>query len=183
MPISVQNNSLDGVVVLETAVYRDDRGSFRELFKQSEFEAATGLERQWVQDNHASSGRNVLRGIHYQTHPQQGKLVQCVVGSVYDVAVDLRRASPSFGRWEALVLTEENGRQVWIPEGFGHGYLVLSDTADVLYKVTAEHNPDGYGSVAWDDPDLGIDWPLGGPPILSEKDRLAPRLGAAQLFD
>jgi dTDP-4-dehydrorhamnose 3,5-epimerase len=180
--LCVEPGGIDGVLVIEPVVHRDDRGSFREVFKLGDFEAATGVLRQWPQDNHSFSRAGVLRGIHYQLDPPQGKLVTCPVGEIFDVAVDLRRSSPTFGSWVGHILSEENGRQLWVPEGFGHGFLVLSEVADVLYKVTAEHNPKGYFSVAWDDPVLGIDWPLRSPPVMSERDRNADSVAAATLF-
>lgn len=177
--LRVQKLDLDGVLLLIPQVYRDERGSFREVFKLSSFEAATGIRRQWPQSNHSSSTRGVLRGIHYQVDPPQGKIVSCLVGSVYDVAIDLRKSSPNFGRWVGTVLSEDNGHQLWIPGGFGHGFLTLSDTADVNYMLTAEFSPSGYRSIVWNDPEISIDWPLEGPPELSKTDQLAPRLADA----
>ena len=181
--LSVDRHSLEGVLLLEPTVYRDHRGSFRELFNQRPFEAATGVIRNWVQDSYSTSMRDVLRGIHYQMDPAQGKLVSCVVGEIFDVAVDLRRSSPTFGEWTSSVLSEENGRQLWIPEGFGHGFLVLSEEASVHYKVTAAYEPAGDRSIVWNDPDIGIDWPLRGEPTLAEKDLMAPSLIQAQTYD
>jgi dTDP-4-dehydrorhamnose 3,5-epimerase len=180
--LSAETCSLDGVLLLKPAIYRDERGSFRELFRISSFEAVTGVIRQWHQDSYSASVRNVLRGIHYQVAPLQGKLVSCPVGQIFDVVVDLRRSSPTFGQWIGNTLSEHNGHQVWIPEGFGHGFLVLSDSASVLYKNTAEHNPSAYQSVAWDDPDLAIAWPLSSPPIVSQADSHAPSLKNAELI-
>lgn len=174
--LDVQELELEGVLLLVPPVYRDDRGTFREVFKQSAFEAATGIVRQWPQTNHSRSARGVLRGIHYQVDPPQGKIVSCLLGSVYDVAVDLRRSSPNFGRWIGTILSEDNGYQLWIPEGFGHGFYTLSDTADVHYTLTVEFAASGYRSVAWDDPEIGIDWPLEGEPLLSAADRAASAL-------
>ena len=180
--LRIRSGGLEGVLVIEPTVYRDDRGSFRELFKVDAFEVATGVLRQWPQDNYSSSRAGVLRGIHYQLDPPQGKLVTCPVGEIFDVAVDLRRSSETFGSWVGHILSEENGRQLWIPEGFGHGLLVLSEVADVLYKVTAVHNPEAYHSLAWDDPVLGIDWPLRSAPVISERDQNASSIAAAVLF-
>lgn len=180
--LEVEDCGLGGVLLLKPPIFRDDRGSFRELFRTGPFEAATGIVRHWPQDNHSMSTRNVLRGIHYQVEPDQGKIVTCVVGRIFDVAVDLRRSSQTFGTWVGTELSEENGHQMWVPEGFGHGFLVLSETADILYKLTSEFTPSGYRSVVWDDPDLGIDWPLTAPPILSDKDRMAPPLRDAEVF-
>lgn len=180
--LCISPGGLEGVLVIGPTVYRDERGSFRELFRIDAFEAATHIVRRWPQDNHSSSTAGVLRGIHYQLDPPQGKLVTCPFGEIFDVAVDLRRSSQTFGSWVGHVLSEENGRQLWVPEGFGHGFLVLSEVADVLYKVTAEHNPAGYHSVAWDDPELGINWPLQSEPLVSEQDQSAPHLADAQVF-
>ena len=142
--LDVRQLELEGVLLLVPPVHRDDRGTFREVFKRSAFEAATGIIRQWPQSNHSRSTRGVLRGIHYQVDPPQGKIVSCLSGTVYDVAVDLRRSSPNFGCWVSTVLSEESGHQLWIPEGFGHGFLTLSDTADVGYMLTAEFTQAGY---------------------------------------
>jgi dTDP-4-dehydrorhamnose 3,5-epimerase len=180
--LQVVESALDGVLRLEPVVHRDTRGSFRELFNQTEFEAATGIHRNWIQDNHSRSENGVLRGIHYQLGSPQGKLVSCVVGEIFDVAVDLRRSSPSFGEWTGSRLSEENGHQLWIPEGFGHAFLVMSDVADVLYKVTASYDRDEDRSLAWDDPDLAIEWPLTAEPQLTDKDRDAPRLREAEVY-
>lgn len=180
--LRISPGGLEGVLVIEPTVYRDDRGSFRELFRIDAFEAATQVVRHWPQDNHSFSRAGVLRGIHYQLDPPQGKLVTCPVGEIFDVVVDLRRSSQTFGSWVGHVLSKENGHQLWVPEGFGHGFLVLSDFADVFYKVTAEHNPASYQSVAWDDAELGIDWPLQSEPLVSERDQNAPHLAYAQVF-
>ncbi len=180
--LRVHDSDLEGVLRLEPVVYRDGRGSFRELFNQAEFEAATGVHRRWVQDNYSRSARGVLRGIHYQIGSPQGKLVSCVTGEIFDVAVDLRRSSPNFGKWTGSRLSEENGHQLWIPEGFGHGFLVLSDVADVAYKVTAPYDRDGDRSLAWDDPDLAIDWPSTAEPQLTDKDQRAPNLSEAETY-
>lgn len=170
------------VVVLEPTVYEDDRGFFFESFNVRTFAEITGLEREFVQDNHSRSTKNVLRGLHFQNPQPQGKLVRVVVGAVYDVAVDLRRSSASFGKWVGVELTADNRRQLWVPEGFGHGFLVVSDEAEVIYKTTdyfaAEHDR----AIRWDDPDLAIEWPLSDPPILSAKDASAPGLREADVF-
>ena len=180
--LEVEDCGLGGVLLLKPSTFRDQRGWLRELFRTESFEAATGVVRHWPQDNHSMSTRGVLRGIHYQMEPDQGKLVTCVVGRIFDVAVDLRRSSPTFGTWVGADLSAENGHQMWVPEGFGHGFLVLSETADIVYKLTSEYTPSGYRSVVWDDPDLAIEWPLTGAPTLSEKDRLAPSLRNADVF-
>ena len=181
--LKVHETELDGVLLLEPTVYRDDRGSFRELFNVDAFEAATDVRRQWVQDNHSHSARGVLRGIHYQVGYPQGKLVTCLSGEIFDVAVDLRKSSPRFGEWTAATLSEANGRQLWIPEGFGHAFFVVSESADIVYKVTERYDPAGDRSIAWDDPDLAINWPVVGSPLLSGKDAAAPRLADAEVFE
>jgi dTDP-4-dehydrorhamnose 3,5-epimerase len=170
--------ALPEVLLLEPTVFGDERGFFLESYHQRGFEAATGLDPAFVQDNHSRSARGVLRGLHYQLPPRaQGKLVRVTAGSVFDVAVDLRRGSASFGQWAGECLSAENHRQMWIPAGFAHGFLVLSDAADFLYKTTDYYSPEHERVVAWDDPDLGIAWPLDGlQPIVSGRDRQARRL-------
>jgi len=180
--LRVTETNLDSVVLLEPPAYHDTRGFFREIFNETAFDLATGVHRDWVQDNHSRSRRNVLRGIHYQLGTPQGKLVSCISGEIFDVAVDLRRSSPSFGRWFGTSLNPTNGLQLWIPEGFGHAFLTLSEAADVLYKVTAPYDPAGNRTLAWDDPVLGIRWPLTEDPILSDNDRRAPALSEAEVF-
>jgi len=181
--MKVHTTALEGVLVLEPAVFSDARGFFFESFHASAFRRATGVDAVFVQDNHSHSVRNVLRGIHYQVVRPQGKLVRVAGGRILDVAVDLRRSSPTFARCAAVELSAENRRQLWIPSGFGHGFLVLSDSADVLYKTTeywyAEHDR----GVLWSDPAIDIPWPLAGPPIMSQKDAAAPTLSVAELFD
>jgi dTDP-4-dehydrorhamnose 3,5-epimerase len=176
---------LPEVLLIEPKVFGDARGFFMESWNEARFNAAVGHEVRFVQDNHSRSTRGVLRGLHYQLHPHaQGKLVRCVSGAVFDVAVDLRRSSPDFGRWVGFELSAQNQRQVWIPPGFGHGFVVLSDSADFLYKTSGEYAPECEGAVRWDDPTLGIAWPLEGiTPQLSAKDAAAPLLGAAKCFD
>lgn len=174
---------LPEVLILEPRVFGDERGFFLESYNRRDFWAATGLDVEFVQDNHSRSARNVLRGIHYQVARPQGKLVRVVRGAVFDVAVDLRRSSPNFGRWIGVEITEENKRLVWIPPGFGHGFLVRSDSADFLYKTTeywfAEHDR----ALRWNDPQLNIQWPLGGePPVVSARDAAAPMLANAEVF-
>lgn len=177
--------TLPEVLLIEPKVIGDSRGFFMEAWNQARFNAAVGHEVHFVQDNHSRSTRGVLRGLHYQLHPHaQGKLVRCVNGAVFDVAVDLRRSSPNFGRWVGFELSAENRRQMWIPPGFGHGFLVLSESADFLYKTSGAYAPDHEGSVRWDDPTIGVAWPLDGAvPQLSAKDVAAPLLGAARTFD
>lgn len=171
----VIETKLAGLLLVEPRVFEDGRGFFLETF-QAERYRAHGLEAAFVQDNHSRSRRGVLRGLHFQRRHPQGKLIHTARGAVYDVAVDLRRGSPTFGRHLGLVLSDENRRQLYIPPGFAHGFCVLSDEADVIYKCTDVYRPDDEGGVRWDDPDLGIAWPLEGPPVLSEKDAALPRL-------
>lgn len=171
------------VLVLEPKVFGDARGFFYESFNQKTFMQATGLDVTFVQDNHSRSARGVLRGLHYQIRQPQGKLVRVVRGAVFDVAVDLRRSSPTFGKWAGVELSEENTRQLWIPAGFGHGFIVTSESADFLYKATDYYAPEHERSVAWDDPIVGIAWPEGLSPLLSEKDKRGVSLSAAEVFD
>lgn len=173
--------ALPEVLILEPKVFEDDRGFFFESFNARDFEVVTGLKRTFVQDNHTSSVRGVLRGLHYQVVFPQGKLVRVVRGEVFDVAVDLRRDSPRFGRWAGELLSGENRRQLWIPEGFAHGFLVLSDQAEVLYKTTEYWHPEHERSLLWNDPAIGIDWPVA-EPTLAAKDAAATRLDEAELY-
>ncbi len=175
---------LEGLVVLEPKVFGDERGFFMESFNERMFESLTGRSARFVQDNHSRSAGGVLRGLHYQVDPAaQGKLVRVVQGAVFDVAVDLRRASPTFGRWYGVELSAENKRQLWIPVGFAHGFYVLSESADFLYKATDYYAPQHERCVAWDDPEIGVEWPLGGrDPVLSAKDRAGVPLGRAEGF-
>ncbi len=179
--MNVRETTLPGVVVIEPRVFGDERGFFLESFNQRNFEAATGLSGiEFVQDNHSRSRRGVLRGLHFQLAPKaQGKLVRVTSGEVFDVAVDIRPNSPHFGQWVAERLSGENHRQLWIPPGFAHGFLVLSDSADFLYKTTEYYSPEHDRSIRWDDPDIGIAWPLDGlTPELSAKDQQAASLQA-----
>ncbi|WP_374337105.1 dTDP-4-dehydrorhamnose 3,5-epimerase [Leeia sp.] len=173
---------LPDVYILEPRVFGDARGFFMESFHQQRFEAATGFSGAFVQDNHSRSSRGVLRGLHYQLPPfAQGKLVRVTSGCVFDVAVDLRRDSPAYGQWVGVELSAENHRQLWIPPGFAHGFLVLSETVDFLYKATAYYAPEHEGYIRWDDPTLAIDWPLEGlTPLLSGKDLDAPTWAEAK---
>lgn len=159
------------VMILEPKVFGDDRGFFFESFNQKVWGEVMGLHTSFVQDNHSRSGRNVLRGLHYQIHRPQGKLVRVVSGEVFDVAVDIRKASPTFGKWVGAILSAENKRQIWVPEGFAHGFLVLSEFAEFLYKTTDYWYPEYERSIIWNDPDLAIAWPLVGQPILARKDQ------------
>ncbi len=172
------------VLVIEPRVFQDQRGFFLESFNQRAFDEAIGTHYTFVQDNHSASTANTLRGLHYQVKNVQGKLVRAVVGSVYDVAVDLRRQSPTFGKSVGKILSAENKKQLWIPPGFAHGFYVLSETADVLYKATDFYSPVHERSLAWNDPDLNIRWPTGGKlPLLSAKDAAADRIESADLID
>jgi dTDP-4-dehydrorhamnose 3,5-epimerase len=172
------------VLVVEPVVHVDVRGSFRETWNEREFAAMTGLELRFVQDNQSSSGRGVLRGLHYQIDSPQGKLVRVVVGTVFDVVVDLRRSSATFGRWEGLELSAEDGRELWIPPGFAHGFLVRSDVAAVTYKTTAFYSPGGERTLLWNDPVLGIPWPLAADesPIVSAKDAAGVPFAMAETY-
>lgn len=171
------------VMILEPKVFQDDRGFFFESFNASTFAQVTGLQRDFVQDNHSKSSKNVLRGLHYQIPPKaQGKLVRVVQGEVFDVAVDLRKSSPTFSQWVGVRLSAENKKQLWIPEGFAHGFLVLSETAEFLYKTTDYYAPECERSILWDDPAIGIDWPIHGTPVLSQKDLQSCHFHGATLF-
>jgi dTDP-4-dehydrorhamnose 3,5-epimerase len=172
------------VLLLEPKVFGDARGFFFESFNERAFRETTGVDLRFLQDNHSRSARGVLRGIHYQVRQPQGKLVRVTRGAVFDVAVDLRRSSPTFGRWVGAELSEDNHRQLWVPPGFGHGFLVLSELADFLYKTTDYYAPEHERCVAWDDPDLAIAWPdTGVSPRLSAKDAEGRALRDAQLFE
>jgi dTDP-4-dehydrorhamnose 3,5-epimerase len=173
------------VIVLEPRVFKDARGSFFESFNRATFAEGTGIQADFVQDNHSRSVQGVLRGMHYQIRQPQGKLVRVIVGSVFDVAVDLRRGSPTFGRWVGVELSAENGRQLWVPEGFAHGFLVLGDSAEVLYKTTDYYAPAHERCLRWNDPQVGIEWPrIGLPaPVLSGKDEAGLLLADCELFD
>ena len=172
------------VLVIEPQVFGDARGFFFESFNQKVFDAAVGHHVEFVQDNHSLSGRNVLRGMHYQLPKPQGKLVRVARGEVFDVVVDLRRGSPTFGRWAGEVLSAENKRQLWIPEGLAHGFLVLSEQAEFLYKTTDYWHPEHERSIRWDDPDIGIEWPIeGAPPIVSAKDAAGAPFREAAVFE
>jgi dTDP-4-dehydrorhamnose 3,5-epimerase len=183
--MKITPTALPEVLIVEPRVFGDARGFFTESWNEQTFNKAVGSAVRFVQDNHSRSARGVLRGLHFQLPPHtQGKLVRVVSGAVFDVAVDLRRSSPNFGRWEGVELTAENQRQLWVPPGFAHGFMVLSETADFLYKTTDYYAPDCEGSVRWDDPAIGITWPdVGAPPLLAEKDAKAPLLADAKSFE
>lgn len=170
------------VLIIEPQVYGDDRGFFLESFNQKDFREKTGVNTTFVQDNHSMSLKNVLRGLHYQIPNPQGKLVRVVSGSVFDVAVDARKGSPTFGQWVGCILSAENKRIFWVPEGFAHGFLVLSDRAEFLYKTTNYYYPQYEKTILWNDADLGIDWPLETPPILSPKDQAGQPFKSVEVF-
>jgi dTDP-4-dehydrorhamnose 3,5-epimerase len=175
--------SIPDVMILEPKVFGDDRGYFYESFNARAFKQATGLDRDFVQDNHSRSARNVLRGLHYQIQQPQGKLVRVIEGEVFDVAVDIRRSSKTFGRWVGVHLSAENKKQLWVPEGFAHGFVVLSDAAQFLYKTTDYYAPEHERSLLWNDRTIGIDWPFEGEPKLAAKDAAAPTIETLELFD
>ncbi|MER2515734.1 MAG: dTDP-4-dehydrorhamnose 3,5-epimerase [Candidatus Accumulibacter phosphatis] len=175
-------SAIPDVVILEPQVFGDERGFFFESFNARAFEQATGLKREFVQDNHSKSAKNVLRGLHYQLEKPQGKLVRVVQGEVFDVSVDLRKNSQTFGRWVGVLLSAENKKQLWVPEGFAHGFLVLSETAEFLYKTTDYYAPEYERGLLWHDLALGIDWPIEGEPKLAAKDAAAKRLSEAETF-
>jgi dTDP-4-dehydrorhamnose 3,5-epimerase len=178
MPFEFLPLALPGVRLVKPHIFGDDRGFFLEFYKHSDFVGA-GIPEHLVQDNYSRSSRGVLRGLHYQKSPKaQGKLVTCLKGRIFDVAVDIRKGSPHFGKWTGVELTEENKQLLYVPAGFAHGFQVLSETADVMYKCTDEYSPAEDRGIIWDDPDINIQWPLKAP-VLSGKDRLLPRLMAA----
>jgi dTDP-4-dehydrorhamnose 3,5-epimerase len=181
--MDVTKLAIPDLLLITPRLFGDDRGFFMERYNKAAFDAELGRDVDFVQDNHSRSGRGVLRGLHYQLLPHpQAKLISVLAGEIFDVAVDIRRGSPSFGRWEGVILSADNRHQLWVPEGFAHGFLVLSDSADVLYKTSAYYAPDCDRAIAWDDLDLAIEWPLDGAPTLSEKDAAAPRLAGAETF-
>lgn len=180
--MNVIRTEIPDVLILEPRVFGDARGFFLESFNERVFREATGVDLPFVQDNHSRSGRGVLRGLHYQLQQAQGKLVRVVRGAVFDVAVDVRRSSPTFGQWVGCELSEDNHRQFWVPPGFAHGFVVLSETADFLYKATDYYAPEHERCIAWDDPAVGIRWPEGIEPKLSEKDRRGLALAEAEVF-
>ena len=174
--------NIPDVIILEPKVFGDSRGFFFESFNQQVFNKATGLDVQFVQDNHSRSAKGVLRGLHYQIQQPQGKLVRVTRGSVFDVAVDIRQSSPSFGQWEGVELNADSHRQLWVPPGFAHGFVVLSESADFLYKTTDYYAPEFERCIAWNDPAIGIDWHFDGQPQLSGKDQQGALLKNAELF-
>ncbi len=183
--MNVIQTAIPDLLILEPKVFGDARGFFMESFNAKAFQAATGLDVHFVQDNHSRSAKGVLRGLHYQIEQAQGKLVRVVRGNVFDVAVDLRKSSPTFGKWVGVELSEENNRQFWIPPGFAHGFLVTSDTADFLYKTTDYYARQFERSLAWNDPTVGVEWPLhllDGAPLLSAKDVAGKPLAECETF-
>jgi dTDP-4-dehydrorhamnose 3,5-epimerase len=173
--MKVIHTKLKGCVIIEPQVFGDERGFFLETFQAARYEQEAGIDLPFVQDNHSRSTRGVLRGLHFQKTKPQGKLVRVVSGEVYDVALDIRKGSPTFGEWEGVILSENNKKQFWVPPGFAHGFVVLSDTADFEYKCTDYYDPSDEGSILWSDPDLDIPWPIANP-VLSAKDESAKRL-------
>jgi dTDP-4-dehydrorhamnose 3,5-epimerase len=180
--MEIITTAIPDVFILQPKVFGDPRGFFLESYNEKTFKALTGLTPSFVQDNHSRSGKNVLRGLHYQIQQPQGKLVRVVSGAVFDVAVDVRKSSATFGKWVGVELTGENHRQFWVPPGFAHGFLVLSETADFLYKTTDYYAPEFERSIRWDDPEIGIDWPLDGEALLSAKDQQGQLLSNAEVF-
>ncbi len=174
--------AITDVILFEPKIFGDDRGFFFESFNQAQFEKAIGKQVNFVQDNHSCSSKNVLRGLHYQIQQPQGKLVRVVAGEVFDVAVDIRKGSSTFGQWVGEVLSADNKKQLWIPNGFAHGFVTLSDTAEFLYKTTNYYAPQFERSILWNDPSVGIEWPISEEPVLSEKDKIAPPLAQADVF-
>lgn len=172
------------ILIIEPKVYEDPRGFFMETYRE-EFFAANGVPNRFVQENHSRSQKGVLRGLHYQIRQSQGKLVRVIAGEVFDVAVDIRRSSPTFGKWVGIILSAQNRKQIWVPEGFAHGFYVLSEYAEIVYKVTDYYAPQWERSIQWNDPKLGIDWSLDEsiPLVLSQKDREAKPLAESELFD
>ena len=173
--MKISHSKLKGCVIIEPRVFGDDRGFFLETFQAARYKQEAGIDLSFVQDNHSRSARGVLRGLHFQKTKPQGKLVRVVRGEVYDVAVDIRKGSATFGEWEGVILSEDNKKQFWVPPGFAHGFVVLSDTADFEYKCTDYYDPSDEGSILWSDPDLNIPWPIANP-ALSTKDESAKRL-------
>ena len=180
--MKIKPTAIADVLVIEPTVFGDARGFFYESFNQQAFDKATGLALNFVQDNHSRSAKGVLRGLHYQVRQPQGKLVRVARGAVFDVAVDIRKSSPSFGKWVGVELSEDNHRQLWVPPGMAHGFLVLSKTADFLYKTTDYYAPEHERCIVWDDPAIAIDWPIETQPSLSAKDQAGLRLSDAEVF-
>jgi dTDP-4-dehydrorhamnose 3,5-epimerase len=180
--MKVSQTLIPGVLVLEPRVFSDERGFFLESYNETKM-AEIGIRERFVQDNQSCSSQGVLRGLHYQIRHAQGKLIRAVSGEIFDIAVDLRRSSPTFGKWYGITLSAENKRMLWIPSGLAHGFSVLSDSANVLYKATDFYHPESERTILWDDPQLNIDWQLKGEPIISAKDRLGVALSSAETFE
>lgn len=180
--MKITPTAIPEVLVIEPKVFGDERGFFFESFNQAKFEAAIGRQVNFVQDNHSKSAKNVLRGLHYQIQQPQGKQVRVVQGEVFDVAIDIRKSSPTFGKWVGEILSADNKKQLWVPEGFAHGFVVLSDTAEFLYKTTDYYAPEYERSILWNDPAIAVKWPIIGEPILSIKDQQAKTLAIAEHF-
>jgi len=174
--MNVISTEIDDVVIIEPKVFGDERGFFLETFQAERYAELAGIDLPFVQDNHSRSGKNVLRGLHFQKSKPQGKLVRVVRGEVFDVAVDIRKDSPTYGKWAGVLLSGDNKRQFWVPPGLAHGFVVLSESADFEYKCTDYYDPSDEGALIWNDPDVGIEWPEGIEPILSAKDQVALRL-------
>ncbi len=180
--MKIIQTAIPEVLIIEPRVFTDERGFFFESFNRRRWCEQTGLQTEFVQENHSRSTKNVLRGLHYQIRQAQGKLVRVIAGEVFDVAVDIRKSSPTFGRWVGITLSADNKRQFWIPEGFGHGFVVLSEVAEFLYLTTDYYAPEHERAIRWNDPKLAIDWPLTGDPILSPKDRDAVPFDQAEFY-
>jgi dTDP-4-dehydrorhamnose 3,5-epimerase len=180
--MKITPTNLPDVLMIEPTVFGDDRGFFLESFNKRTFDDKVSAEYQFVQDNHSRSAQGVLRGLHYQIQQAQGKLVRAIVGEVFDVAVDIRKSSPTLGLWVGCLLSADNKKQLWVPPGFAHGFLVVSDMAEVLYKTTDYYSPHHERSILWNDPDLAIDWPLVGEPMLSKKDQSGQPFRSAEVY-
>lgn len=180
--MQLHTTEIPDVLIIEPKSFGDDRGFFYESFNERRFKELTGVTTNFVQDNHSKSAKNVLRGLHYQIQQPQGKLVRVVAGEVFDVAVDIRKNSPTFGHWVGVVLSADNKRQLWVPPGFAHGFVVTSGSAEFLYKTTDYWAPEFERSILWNDPAIGIKWPIDGMPLLSEKDKIGKLLADAEVF-
>ena len=178
----IQTTSIPDVLIIEPKVFGDERGFFYESFNERRFSELTGVATTFVQDNHSKSAKNVLRGLHYQIQQPQGKLVRVIAGEVFDVAVDIRKSSPTFGRWVGVTLSADNKRQLWVPPGFAHGFVVTSESAEFLYKTTDYWAPEFERSILWNDPAIGINWRLDAAPLLSAKDQTGKLLADAEVF-
>ena len=180
--MQIQTTAIPDLLIIEPKVFGDERGFFFESFNERRFTELTGVKTNFVQDNHSKSARNVLRGLHYQIQQAQGKLVRVIAGEVFDVAVDIRKSSPTFGHWVGVTLSADNKRQLWIPEGFAHGFVVTSESAEFLYKTTDYWAPEHERSILWNDPAIGIRWPTDVEPLLSGKDKVGQLLANAEVF-